>query len=339
MSEAENPEGRPEAAGADAQVKPQNPEAEGAEPKVEAEKKVPLPLRKLHEVRQKAFGCDIEGTAVADHSLPYRVLIEELHHRGKADEDDFRDLVAKNEKDYEALAKLKDALMPLDPLKDWDASQKALKAAKDKLSECNENDGRLKKVLHDADTFAWCFSGGGIRSASVCLGVLQGLSRNVKQMVKGVDYLSTVSGGGYIGSWLMAWSRREQHGFEAVIDEIEAGKRTSVDAEPRPLRHMREDTSFLAPRLGFTSDTIALLATVGRNMLLNLLLLVPLYAAALCVPILLMLLLTCKQLSWAGLIAHLPNGLNGNGWLASNSQYYTEWLCLVFAFLGVTLAG
>ena len=55
------------------------------------------------------------------------------------------------------------------------------------------------------DLTGLALSGGGIRSASFCLGVLQALSyRNV---LKKIDYLSTVSGGGYIGSsltWLLS---------------------------------------------------------------------------------------------------------------------------------------
>lgn len=43
-------------------------------------------------------------------------------------------------------------------------------------------------------------SGGGIRSATFCLGVIQGLSQH--GILKAVDYLSTVSGGGFIGSCL-----------------------------------------------------------------------------------------------------------------------------------------
>src|SRR6185369_17798932 len=43
------------------------------------------------------------------------------------------------------------------------------------------------------------FSGGGIRSATFCLGILQGLAN--LGLLKRFDYLSTVSGGGYIGSW------------------------------------------------------------------------------------------------------------------------------------------
>ena len=46
------------------------------------------------------------------------------------------------------------------------------------------------------------FSGGGIRSASFCLGALQAL--NKANVLKNIDYLSTVSGGGYIGTSLSA---------------------------------------------------------------------------------------------------------------------------------------
>src|SRR5215813_1141234 len=41
-------------------------------------------------------------------------------------------------------------------------------------------------------------SGGGIRSSTLCLGVLQAL--NAAGVLKNVNYLSTVSGGGYIGT-------------------------------------------------------------------------------------------------------------------------------------------
>jgi hypothetical protein len=43
-------------------------------------------------------------------------------------------------------------------------------------------------------------SGGGIRSATFCLGILQGLAKS--QQLREIDILSTVSGGGYIGSFL-----------------------------------------------------------------------------------------------------------------------------------------
>ena len=47
---------------------------------------------------------------------------------------------------------------------------------------------------------ALCLSGGGIRSAAFCLGVLQSLAG--KGLLQKFDYLSTVSGGGFIGGWV-----------------------------------------------------------------------------------------------------------------------------------------
>jgi len=47
---------------------------------------------------------------------------------------------------------------------------------------------------------ALCLSGGGIRSAAFSLGVLQSLAQ--KRLLNEFDYLSTVSGGGFIGGWL-----------------------------------------------------------------------------------------------------------------------------------------
>jgi Patatin-like phospholipase len=50
------------------------------------------------------------------------------------------------------------------------------------------------------DTIGLALSGGGIRSATVSLGVLQSLAR--RDLLKKIDYVSTVSGGGYAGCFL-----------------------------------------------------------------------------------------------------------------------------------------
>jgi len=50
-------------------------------------------------------------------------------------------------------------------------------------------------------------SGGGIRSATFALGVLQALGE--KNLLWMFDYLSTVSGGGYAGAWWTAWLARD----------------------------------------------------------------------------------------------------------------------------------
>src|SRR6266498_2347807 len=69
------------------------------------------------------------------------------------------------------------------------------------------------KALYDAihglkeKRAALCISGGGIRSATFGLGILQGLARC--GLLEKFHFLSTVSGGGYIGSWLSAWIKND----------------------------------------------------------------------------------------------------------------------------------
>lgn len=63
-----------------------------------------------------------------------------------------------------------------------------------------------KKYLGEAQGSALCISGGGIRSATFALGAIQSLAE--LGILENFDYLSTVSGGGYIGSWLTAWKQR-----------------------------------------------------------------------------------------------------------------------------------
>src|SRR5215204_7138244 len=52
----------------------------------------------------------------------------------------------------------------------------------------------LNHGIHARESSALCLSGGGIRSASFAVGVLQGLAR--LGVLTQFDYLSTVSGGG-----------------------------------------------------------------------------------------------------------------------------------------------
>ncbi|MBD0305784.1 MAG: patatin-like phospholipase family protein [Nitrospiraceae bacterium] len=73
------------------------------------------------------------------------------------------------------------------------------------------------------------FSGGGIRSATFNLGVLQALAK--LDVLRHCDYLSTVSGGGYIGSWFTAWTYREgknMNGGERVQETLEVREARQV---------------------------------------------------------------------------------------------------------------
>ena len=130
---------------------------------------------------------------------------------------------------------------------------------------------------------ALCISGGGIRSATFGLGILQGLARC--GLLEKFHYLSTVSGGGYIGSWLSAWIKNDPDGIRGVVDELKRRPDSTLEPEPQPVRHLREFSNYLAPRTGLTSvDFWTLIATFVRNMFLNWLVLISWLAAAMMIP-------------------------------------------------------
>src|SRR5262249_19100600 len=146
---------------------------------------------------------------------------------------------------------------------------------------------RLRRVIariHAGCTerAALCLSGGGVRSATFSLGVLQGLARH--GLVERFTYLSTVSGGGYIGSWLSAWTHRSDNQTTVVQNAlVKAIERQ--DDEPEPVAMLRAYSNYLTPRLGLLSaDTWTIVATVLRNLVLNWLVLVPVVAIPLLVP-------------------------------------------------------
>ena len=60
-------------------------------------------------------------------------------------------------------------------------------------------------------------------------------------------YLSTVSGGGYIGSWLSAW--RQRNDFETVWKYL-AGRPEGPDVEPPEISWLRAYSNYLTPKIG-----------------------------------------------------------------------------------------
>jgi len=131
---------------------------------------------------------------------------------------------------------------------------------------------------------ALCFSGGGIRSATFNLGVLQGLAK--VGLLGRFDYLSSVSGGGYISSWLARWICTKD--LAEVIKELKASPPRNPEVpEPKQVTYLRQYSNYLTPRLGLLSaDTWTLVAIAIRNILLNWVVLVPLLTAPLLVPLL-----------------------------------------------------
>jgi hypothetical protein len=125
---------------------------------------------------------------------------------------------------------------------------------------------------------ALCLSGSGIRSATFGLGVLQGLAR--RNLLNQFDYLSTVSGGGYIGSWLTAWIRRDPQGLNGVCAQLVQQNNTSAP-EPEQISWLRNYSSYMSPRLGLLSaDSWTLIGIYLRNLMLNWLVLLPFFSGS-----------------------------------------------------------
>lgn len=139
-----------------------------------------------------------------------------------------------------------------------------------------------------------CYFGGGIHSATFNLGVTSGLAK--KGYLKQVDYFSTVSGGGYIGSWLSAWAKRAQavrngpggpinsFGINEVEQVLAQNSFAAGDRylEPDPVRFLRKYSNYLAPRTGLlNTDLWALITVYLRSVMLKVALLIASGALAL----------------------------------------------------------
>src|SRR2546421_531229 len=120
------------------------------------------------------------------------------------------------------------------------------------------------------------FSGGGIRSATINLGILQALAKY--GLLKRIDYLSTVSGGGFIGGWLVRWI------YERGVADVER-RLGNPPSGPAPGTFLLGYSNYLTPRTGlFGADTWAAIANYLRNVLLNQLILIGFLGALLYLP-------------------------------------------------------
>lgn len=212
-------------------------------------------------------------------------------------------------------------------------------------------------------------SGGGIRSATFGLGVLETLKR--LGLLKQIDYLSTVSGGGYIGAWLTANCHRvaappgaalkgaEADGGTDTKTKAEAGIDRSwldPDADWRAsVAYLRRYSNYLSPKVGFFSaDSWSMGAIWIRNTLLVQLTVVMLIAAVLMIPRLLIGLFTLwpstGDLRWlsvfffvvaiSGIAGNLLR-LNGSQrvWLLRASSWPTSAILASLCLLGALLAA
>jgi hypothetical protein len=112
-------------------------------------------------------------------------------------------------------------------------------------------------------------SGGGIRSAAFCLGALQAL--DAASVLERVDYLSTVSGGGYIGCSLTA--SLEQLGRQPKSRGWQFPYRSELqEDEPPALQHIRDYSNYLFPHRRAIIRNASIYA---RGLAVNVLLIAP----------------------------------------------------------------
>ncbi|MBI4275545.1 MAG: patatin-like phospholipase family protein [Rhizobiales bacterium] len=151
------------------------------------------------------------------------------------------------------------------------------RASVDLTSAGRDREGHpIRRPADNSKLVGLALSGGGVRSASFCLGVMQALDENGS--MKKVDYLSTVSGGGYIGtSMTAAMSESVAHRFpfpsELRADEVPG------------IQHIRDHSNYLFPR--GKADVFSNLAIYLRGLVANVILILPflLFAAALTIVI------------------------------------------------------
>ena len=140
----------------------------------------------------------------------------------------------------------------------WQQEQERIKARR--------NAAGLTEGDPQRDAVGLAFSGGGIRSATFNLGILQALAR--ARVLDKVDYLSTVSGGGYIGSsltWFMSFLQGDfPYGTSRKDNERAPGG---------VVGWIRRHGCYLTPGDGLGLP--ALIYVLLRGTLLNLLVLLP----------------------------------------------------------------
>ncbi|MBK6929414.1 MAG: patatin-like phospholipase family protein [Saprospirales bacterium] len=166
------------------------------------------------------------------------------------------------------------AFNPLYPPKYVERSHEILAVERELYLKARREKNQLPPPAADNLT-GLCISGGGVRSATLGLGMLQAFIR--AGVLKKIDYLSTVSGGGYIGSCLTSLLSREPNNVrkfsgkpnrnlrfnpsDTGVDELNCPLALRHNYEYLPLQqttltpkhqllHLRRYGEYLTPRKG-----------------------------------------------------------------------------------------
>lgn len=145
-------------------------------------------------------------------------------------------------------------------------------------------------------------SGGGIRSATFSLGLFQGMAASPGILPR-IDFLSTVSGGGYFGAFFGRLFSRDYIKKPKDVEDVLQGTK-----KPRVLGFLRENGRYLSPN--GAGDQLLAGASLLRNWVsIHLVLIVFWLTFFLAMH---MVRLTIKQIPW--LSHNLPRLCSGNFW-------------------------
>jgi hypothetical protein len=158
-------------------------------------------------------------------------------------------------------------------------------------------------------------SGGGIRSATLCLGVLQGLARH--HLLRWVDYLSTVSGGGYLGSCLSSLLTVRTQGPGSTpggSPDWKAAQGFDVDSamplvsSPEQIHHLRTHGQFLITRgMLFRREVLRFIGSLLAGLVCS----IGLFGALMALTVLLFLFLT----AWLTIGELWSTAATGSAWV------------------------
>ncbi len=112
-----------------------------------------------------------------------------------------------------------------------------------------------------ANAVGLALSGGGIRSATFCLGIIQALAK--MNRLRSVDYLSTASGGGYAGAFLGTMLQRTASPLRP--DPVGDAQAKIADQHSPPLRWLRTQAKYLVS--SGTSDWWQWISVYWRNLM------------------------------------------------------------------------
>jgi hypothetical protein len=129
--------------------------------------------------------------------------------------------------------------------------------------ECCVATRRREAGVSSGVSVGLALSGGGIRSATFGLGLIRALAKS--QLLHRIDFLSTVSGGGYVGSFLGALYARPD---PASVPKADAGRAAEVEAALAApgsvlVGRLRENGRYLSPN--GSGDTLLAAAVMLRN--------------------------------------------------------------------------